>query len=242
MAAVLQIGDKSFTAEQIFPLITRCRLVSQLARELVLTAALQHHEITAAEHLNACKKFYREHQINTEQDLEQWLQQEHLERSDLVDLIDRDLRLHKFKIAQWEHQIASYFCQRKSQIDRVVFSMIRVKELDIAEELYFRLLTKESSFAELAPRYSTGMEAQTKGINGPVELGQIEPALANLLTTSQPAEVQPPLCINDWWLVVQLEVILPVQLNEQIRQRLTEELFTTWLTAEVQKSYQLSAN
>jgi hypothetical protein len=227
MAAVLQIGDKSFTAEQIFPLITRCRLVSQLARELVLTAALQHHEITAAEHLNACKKFYREHQINTEQDLEQWLQQEHLERSDLVDLIDRDLRLHKFKIAQWEHQIASYFCQRKSQIDRVVFSMIRVKE---------------SSFAELAPRYSTGMEAQTKGINGPVELGQIEPALANLLTTSQPAEVQPPLCINDWWLVVQLEVILPVQLNEQIRQRLTEELFTTWLTAEVQKSYQLSAN
>ena len=234
-SAVLQVGDLSFTAEQVLPLISKYRMVPQLAREIVIEKAIEDHYITEAEHLTACQQFYQRQQLQTELDLEQWLQQQHLTRSDFGELIDRELRLDKFKAAKWEHQLESYFCQRKAHIDQVIFSMIRVKDFDIAEEIYFRLFTKEASFVELAPLYSEGAEARTKGISGPVELGKIDPVLANALLTSQAAEILPPNKIGGWWVVCQREAIIATQLDEATRQRLTEELFTTWLTAEVQK-------
>lgn len=237
MSAVVQIGDRSLTAAQIVPMLKRYRLLPQLAREIVIEEALQDYPVTTAEHLEACHRFYQKQQLHTDADLEAWLQQQQLEREDLVDIIDRDLRLRKFKLAQWGNQLESYFCQRKPYIDRVVFSMIRVQDIDIAEELYFRLRAQENTFAELASSYSQGMEVHTKGISGPIELGKIEPALANLLATSRPGQILPPTQISDWWVVLQLETILPVQLTEHLRQQLLEELFNQWLDTTVQKLF-----
>jgi parvulin-like peptidyl-prolyl isomerase len=237
MSAVVQIGDRSLTAEQVIPLLKKYQLLPQLTREIVIEEALQDYPITAPEHLEACHSFYQKQQINSEADLEIWLQQQQLEREDLVDLIDRDLRLHKFKLAQWGNQLESYFRQRKPFIDRVVFSMIRVKDIDIAEELYFRLCAQETTFAELASSYSQGMEAHTKGISGPIALGKIEPALANLLATSPPGQILPPTRISDWWVVVQLETMLPAQLTEHLRQQLLAELFDQWVDTTVQKLF-----
>jgi parvulin-like peptidyl-prolyl isomerase len=231
----LPLGDRAFTADQVLSLITKHRLVPQLAREIVITEAIQQYPIAETEHLAACQHFYQQQQLQTEQDLEQWLRRQHLDRTDLIDLINRELQLQKFKAAQWAEQVESYFCQRKSQIDQVVFSMIRVPDLDVAEEIYFRLVAKESSFVELAPLYSSGMEAHTKGINGPIELGKVDPMLANILITAPAAEVLRPQKIGDWWVVLQLEKIIAAQLDAHLRQQLTEELFNQWVATAVQK-------
>ena len=235
MSAVLQIGDTSLTGEQLIPLIGKYQLLPQIAKEILIESAIKDYEVTEAEYFEGCKRFYHQQRFTTDRELDLWLQQQRLGREDLVDLINRQLRLIKFKTDKWETQVESHFCQRKSQIDRVVFSLIRVKEIDIAEEIYFRLVSQEASFVELAPLYSTGIEAHTKGISGPVELGKLEPVLANALMTLQPAEVLPPLQIGGWWVVVQLETLLPAQLNDEMRQHLTEELFNQWVYEEVQK-------
>jgi parvulin-like peptidyl-prolyl isomerase len=235
MSVVLQIGDKSLTAEQLLPLISKYRLVPQLAKEILIDVAIKDYEITEAEHQDARNRFCQQQQLSNDQDLDLWLQQQQLKRDDLTDLINRELRLQKFKTSRWETQVESYFCQRKSQIDRVVFSMIRVKEIDVAEEIYFRLVSEESSFVEQAPLHSEGIEAKTKGISGPVEFGKLDPILANALITLQPLEVLPPLQIGEWWVVLQLETIIPAQLDEEMRQYLTEELFNQWTYEEVQK-------
>jgi parvulin-like peptidyl-prolyl isomerase len=235
MSAVLQIGDTSLTAEQLLPLISKYRLVPQLAKEMLIDVAIKDYEISEAEHQDARTRFCQQQQLSNDKDLDLWLQQQQLGREDLTDLINRELRLQKFKTNRWETQVESYFCQRKSQIDRVVFSMIRVKEIDVAEEIYFRLVSEESSFVEQAPLHSEGIEAKTKGISGPVELGKLDPILANALITLQPLEVLPPLQIGEWWVVLQLETIIPAQLDEEMRHHLTEELFNQWSYEEVQK-------
>jgi PPIC-type PPIASE domain len=231
----IQIGDTSLTAEQLLPLISKYRLVPQLAKEMLIEAAIKDYEITEDEHLEARQRFCQQQQLSNEKDLELWLRQQQLGRDDLKDSIDRELKLRKFKTNKWETQVESYFCQRKSQIDRVVFSMIRVKDIDVAEEIYFRLTSEESTFVEQAPLHSEGIEAKTKGISGPVELGKLDPILANALITLQPSEVLPPLLIGEWWVVLQLETIIPAQLDEEMRQYLTEELFNQWIYEEVQK-------
>jgi hypothetical protein len=235
MSAVLQIGTTSLTAEQLLPLISKYRLVPQLAKEMLIEAATKDYEITDVEHQAARNRFCQQQQLSNDRDLDLWLQQQQLGQDDLKDLINRELQLRKFKMAKWETQVESHFCQRKSQLDRVVFSLIRVKEIDIAEEIYFRLVSEESSFVEQAPLHSEGIEAKTKGISGPVELGKLDPILANALITLQPGEVLPPLLIGEWWVVMQLETIIPAQLDEEMRQYLTEELFNQWAYEEVQK-------
>jgi parvulin-like peptidyl-prolyl isomerase len=202
----LQIGAHRLTAEEVLPLLTKHRLVPQLAKELLIEEAIQTYQIDEAEHLEGCQRFYQQQQLSSEADLAQWLQQQRLERADLTDLINRELRVQKFKSAKWETQVESHFCQRKSQIDQVIFSMIRVKDLDMAEEIYFRLASQETTFVELAPQYSAGIEAKTKGISGPVELGKLDPVMANALVTLQPDEVLPPLQVGGWWVVMQLLV------------------------------------
>jgi parvulin-like peptidyl-prolyl isomerase len=234
-STVLQIGARFLTTEQVIPLISKYRLMPQLAREILIDEAIQDYDVTEAEYLAAYTRFYQQQQFGSDQDLDLWLQQQRLSKDDLADLVKRELRLQQFKTAKWETQVESHFCQRKSQIDRVVFSMIRVKEIDIAEEIYFRLAAQEATFVELAPRYSAGIEAKTKGISGPVELGKLDPLLANALITLQPEEILPPTQIGGWWVVVQLETIIPAQLDEEMRQALTEELFNHWIGAEVQK-------
>jgi parvulin-like peptidyl-prolyl isomerase len=235
MSAVLKIGDTVLTAEQLLPLISKYRLVPQLAREMSIEEAIKDYEVTESEYLAGCERFYQQQRFNHDRDLDLWLQQQQLKREDLVDLINKDLRLRKFKLDKWEHQVESHFYQRKSQIDRVVFSLIRVKEVEIAEEIYFRLVAQEASFGELAPLYSSGIEAKTKGITGPVELGTLDPALADALRTLQPGEVLPPTHIGGWWVVVQLETLIPAQLDDELRQYLTEELFNRWISEAVQK-------
>jgi parvulin-like peptidyl-prolyl isomerase len=231
----LKIGNTSLTAEQLLPLISKYRLVPQLAKEMLIEAAIKDYEITDVEHQEARQRFCQQQQLTNEKDLDIWLQQQQLGRDDLKNLIDRELQLRKFKMRKWETQVESHFCQRKSQLDRVVFSLIRVKEIDVAEEIYFRLASEESSFVEQAPLHSEGIEAKTKGISGPVELGKIDPILANALITLQPGEVLPPLLIGEWWVVLQLETIIPAQLDDEMRQYLTEELFNQWIYEEVQK-------
>jgi parvulin-like peptidyl-prolyl isomerase len=232
---MLQIGDISLTPEELLPLISKYRLVSQLAKEMLIETAIEEYELSETEYLEACKRFYQQQQLATDKDLELWLQQQRLERDDLADLINRGLRLQKFKDDKWQTKVESHFCQRKSQLDRVIFSIIQVKEIDIAEEIYFRLVSKEETFYDLAPRYSIGIEAKTKGIRGPIEFGKLDPILANALITSQPEEVLPPIQLKGWWVVIQLEAILPAQFDDEMRQMLTEELFTQWVGEEVAK-------
>jgi parvulin-like peptidyl-prolyl isomerase len=236
MSAALQIGDTSIPADQLPILLEQYRLVPQLAREMILDQAIADHRISEDEQMEAIKRFYQQNQLNTDQDLDKWLQQQRLSREGLVTLIERELRLQKFKTAKWQHQVESHFVQRKPQIDQVVFSMIRVKEVDVAEEIYFRILSQEATFPELAPRYSNGIEAKTKGISGPVELGRLDATLAGALVIAQPEEVLAPMNISGWWVVVQLETLISAELDDPTRQRLTEELFTLWINEQTQQT------
>lgn len=124
---------------------------------------------------------------------------------------------------------------RKSQLDRIIYSLIRVTDGGMAQELYFRILEGEQTFAQLAQQYSEGSEAQTGGLIGPVELSVPHPALAQRLRVAQPGKVNPPVRLEQWWVILRLEKFIPAQLDEAMKQKLLNELFLTWLDQQVQE-------
>ena len=113
-----------------------------------------------------------------------------------------------------------------------MYSLIRVKDPYLAQELYFRVQEGEQSFSEIAREYSEGPEAETGGLLGPVDLGVPHPALAKMLLRSKPGELLPPSRLGDWVVVVRLEKYMPAQLDEVMRKRLLNELFDRWVKTE----------
>jgi hypothetical protein len=64
-------------------------------------------------------------------------------------LATRGLRIEKFKQATWGRKLEAYFLKRKGQLDKAIYSLMRTKDLRLAQELYFRIQEGEQTFAEV---------------------------------------------------------------------------------------------
>ncbi|NJP11800.1 MAG: peptidylprolyl isomerase [Leptolyngbyaceae cyanobacterium RU_5_1] len=234
-ATILQIDDRAVSAPELLSLLSQYQLLPKLRQEFLIDAAIAPFNCTPEEQSLCCQSFYTQHQLTAEGDRQTWLQQQGMTPTQLVHLATRQLRIEQFKQATWGNKLESYFLQRKSQLDQVVYSLIRVRDVNIAKELYFRLKANEQPFAELAQQYSQGPEAQTGGLIGPKAMSAPHPKLANLLRSRQPGQLSPPFRIEDLWVIVRLEQFLPAQLDESMQQRLLNELFALWLQDQLQK-------
>jgi len=229
MTVVLQIGNRSITAEEVLPLIAGYQMLPQFVQEILIDDAIQSIECTPEEAQEACQQFYTQNQITTDDSRQAWLQQHGMTQAQLDLLATRELRVEKYKQQTWGSKLESYFLSRKDKLDKVIYSLIRTQDIGIAQELYFRILEGEQSFAELARSYSQGPEAQTDGLIGPVELSVPHPTLAQILTLSQPGQISPPTRVGEWLVLVRLERFIPAQMDESMRRRLLTECFNSWL-------------
>jgi parvulin-like peptidyl-prolyl isomerase len=233
MAQVLQIEHQTIPTTKVLTLLANYQMLPQFLREVITDRAIAPLTCTPEETAIACQDFFQKNNIPSEMAQEEWRSLYEMTLEDLEQLATRAQRIERFKHDSWNPRIPSYFLQRKTWLDQVVYSMIRVKDLGVAHELYFRIQEGEQSFAELAQAYGQSPEAEAGGVVGPVELGQMDRSLAQRLYASQPGQLLPMLAVGEWSAIVRLENLIPVQLDEAIRQKLLNELFETWLQEEL---------
>ena len=228
---------KTNTVNAITSLLSHYQMTPYLLRELVIDQAISPIHCTADEQALAYKQFYQKRQITTEAERQAWLERHGVTLEQLADIATRELKISKFQQATWKNKLESYFLSRKQQLDQVIYSLIRVEDAGLAQELYFRLQEGEQSFAELAQTYSQGPEAHTGGLIGPLELNKVSHNLAPLLMMSHPGELWPPIPMRESLLIVRLEKLIPAQMNASMKKRLYRELFDNWV---IEQSKQLS--
>jgi parvulin-like peptidyl-prolyl isomerase len=238
MMKLLQVGEQVITPEDLLPLLTKYQMFPQLVREIIIDQAIAEINCTEEESQQALTVFCHQNRISNEKELQAYQRSHGLSQARFQELAVRGLKLEKYKYLTWENKLESYFLKRKQDLDRVIYSLIRTKDAAIAQELYFRIQEGEQSFASLAREYSEGAEAQTGGLIGPVEIVTPHPVLTELLRRSQPGELSAPNRAGEWIVIVRLEKYIPAQLDEGMRKRLLNELFTTWLQTEVQQQMQ----
>ena len=118
----------------------------------------------------------------------------------------------------------SHYLRRKPQIDKVIYSLIRVKNQYLANELFLRIKNNENTFEEIASNYSEGAEKQNGGKVGPISLDKPHPLLSKLLQISKEGQLWPPKELGEWWIIVKFEKLLCTELNEEVKQKLLLEL------------------
>lgn len=231
---VIKVGSEYFSLAALFQKLQTHCLLPQLCREILVEQVTSGLNLTSEEAALGRQVVYRLNQIQAETDRQRWMQQRSMNPGQFEQWVQRQIQVETFKRRQWETEISSYFLKRKESFDRAIYSLIRHTDQAVIQELFFRIQAQEDTIANLAAQYSQGAEQQTYGLVGPMEMGRVHPRLAQQLRLAKPAQVNAPLQLENWFVIVQLESWLPAQFTPEMEQRLLDELFQQWLEQQLQ--------
>ena len=211
-------------------LLRRHNLLGALVRADVTARTVESIELPTADCEQLWSTYLSKNNIEDDVALTKHLQTRGLSADGLHWQLELPERVRRYSQEHFQHKAEARFLARKEQLDRVVYSLLRVNDGFLARELYLRIAGSEANFADLAAEHSQGPEAKTKGIVGPVPMRQSHPALSERLRTSQLLE---PFNIEQWWLVARLERYEAARFDEETAQQMTMELFQEWINEEV---------
>ena len=224
----------TLNADQL-ELLARHRLVRPLLRSLVLAELAADGPLQPDEHRQALEAFLREQNLTSEGELDAFLKLNLLRQDELEEQVVQPLRLQRYVAQHFLPKAEARFFQRKEQLDRVVYSLLRLEDGGLARELYLQINEGEADFSELAARFAEGPERTTRGIVGPVPLMQAHPQLAERLRAATPGVLMEPFRIERWWLVVRLESYSPATLDDATAQQMARELFEESVEEQVER-------
>lgn len=236
-AANSQLVDEEISPA-LWSSLARYQLLLPLLRQRVVAAAVAGVTLTDQERMEAQKAWAGHHNITSMEALQAHCRRHALSEPDVHWQAELPLRVQRYGEEHFAHRAENRYLARKNQLDQVIYSLLRVEDGALARELYLRIAEGEADFAELAARYALGPERSTRGVVGPVPLLQAHPTLAELLRTSQVGQLHPPLAIEKWWLVVRLESLHSASFDDEMRRRMTRELFEEWVEEEVTRLLQ----
>ena len=213
-------------------LLRQHNLLKQLVAAELIKDAVGGIDISEDEQSQFLDAYCKKQGIQSGEELNAHLKQRSLNESDLRWQLCLNKRIQIHCQENFLHKAEARFLARKEQLDRVVYSLLRVKDPLIAREFYLQISGNEANFADLASQFSEGQERNTNGIVGPVPLTQAHPALAEKLRTNPAGKLMEPFSIGEWWLVARLERYEPARFDASIAQQMVLELFQEWVEEE----------
>ena len=213
-------------------LLRRHNLLRTLVERQVVDEAVERENLSEEERKQARDSFSERNRLQNTEDIDAYRSKIGLGPEDLDQQILRPYRIQKHCESNFQAKAEAHFLTRKTQLDQVVYSLLRVKDGALARELYLRIANREANFADLAAAHAQGPERSTKGIVGPVPLTQAHPHLADRLRTSSPGVLNEPFRIGEWWLVTRLESYTPATFSPETAKQMSKELFDIWVREE----------
>ena len=166
--------------------------------------------------------------------LAEWLATKGWSASDLDLHLARPEALKRFAKQRFGPGLEERFLASQGSHDQIVYSLLRVRNANLAQELWIRLEESETTFAEAASQFSEGPEAARKGVIGPMEIGQLQPPeLAQPLRTLRPGQLHPPLRIGEWSVLLRLEQLTPARFDAEMQARLLRQQLDRFLDQRV---------
>tara|TARA_A100001035_G_C27760642_1_gene490995 strand:+ start:375 stop:1106 length:732 start_codon:yes stop_codon:yes gene_type:complete len=209
-------------------------MLKQIKAEQIVDFNLQDIEDPSDNKLRSIiEEWCKSKQINNLNDLKEWRISNGFNEEQLKIFIKRKWKWNKWCLKKFEKKIPNYFLDRKSMLEKVKYSLIRVKNECLANELYLRIRENEASFEEIAREFSEGPERNTSGNIGPIELGRAHPELSKLLHVSKDGQLWSPRKLDSWWVIVRMNSLENISLDEKLYNILALELGSNFLEKEV---------
>lgn len=175
------------------------------------------------------KEWKKKYKLQDEKNFKIWLSSSNLNENKFSSLIVRNWIWKEWCKEKFKDKLYDYFLSRKSKLERVIYSLIRVKDRNVANELYMRIKENEEPFWKIAKNYSDGPEKYTEGRIGPIIMSDLNPYIYKLLEISELGQLWPPKKLDEWWIILKLERRIKLELSEDLKNNLFLELGENYL-------------
>ena len=193
--------------------------------ELIVDSKLKNVQYPKANEYNKIiKSWCKKKHITSEEELKIWKKKNGFNDDQWNDFITRKWRWTNWCMDEFAERIPNYYLEKKAILDKAKYSLIRVTSENLANELYIRIKEQESTFEEIANKYSEGPEKQTAGLIGPESISSVHPTLAKLLQISKEGQIWSPKKIEKWWIILRLNLLQRTALDESTFKKLALEL------------------
>ena len=175
------------------------------------------------------EEFCRKNSIKDEKTLVEYLSLKSMTLEDHKKNLENSEKIKSIAFNEFSKNAETEFINSKTLLDQYTYSLITVKESDLAHELYLQLDSEEADFASLAKKYSLEGNTNKMGLIGPQGLGNVHPVLKEKLLIAKKGELLNPFKIDQWWVIVRLEEKTEAKLDDFVRQKITLTLFDKWV-------------
>ena len=225
----LKPGTPFCTADDLNRVARQQGLCLAIAQAFIFDEVCQIIQLPKETEADLINRFRLSESLEGDNDLQHFLQTKSWTERDLLYFATKNERLDRFRWQLFEDDVELRFLERKTGLDEISYSLIRLRNEDLAFELHQRLIEEEATFEALATLYSEGPEKETEGKLGPVPLSQAHPVLVEKLRISQPGQLWEPFFLKDIWGILRLDNWVGARLDESTKQQMVEELFEEWL-------------
>ena len=175
------------------------------------------------------KDFCKKNKLKDEKDLFKFLSMKGMSLEDHKKNLENSEKVKFIALQEFSKNAETEFINSKIFLDQYTYSLITVKESDLAYELYLQIDSEEAEFSALAKKYSSEGNTNKMGVIGPQGLGNVHPVLKEKLLTAKKGELLNPFKVDSWWVIVRLEEKVEAKLDDFVRQRITLSLFDKWV-------------
>jgi parvulin-like peptidyl-prolyl isomerase len=214
-------------------------LIAEAVVERLIAEAAEREGVTVsdAELQKAADAFPLRAGLNKAADTQRWLARHHLTQEELEEGLERALRRQKLAEKVAGPQVEKHFAENRRQFDRARLRQLVVGKEGVAQELLSRVQEEDADFAELARQHALDPTARESG--GVVQVVPRSAVAADVeaaVFAAKSGDVVGPFSAPRGHVLIQVEELLPGQLDVPTRAAIQEVLFRKWLAEQVQKA------
>ena len=207
-----------------FDQLRKGNLLRIYIKELVVNEITKNISIEKKQLENAKSNFYKEKNIRDSSQLNEFLLFNGINEKDLDYQLSLPLKIKKLSKNVLEVKIENHFLKRKDELDLYKYNAIRVKDSDLAHEIYFQLENGESDFFELSRKYSLDKKMFPDGVIGPKNAVGLHPLIREKLRNYNIGNLIKPFQIDNWWLIIKLLEKREASLDQNTSKQMALEL------------------
>ena len=216
-------------------LLKKHNCLKDLIRSMLVEKVIDSIKFSKEEYKKVEEDLKKTHGLGQEIALQDWLAENEIPVIEYLNKFIFPYKVKRYSLAKFKNKTEAKFLSKKDDLDTIVYSLIRVQDLYLAKELYQRINEGEAEFSDVAAKYSEGAERNTNGIVGPIPLSVAAGELQELLKSSLPGQLRQPIKFKQWYLIVRLENITHAKLDEDMIEKLSQQLFYEWINSEAEK-------
>ncbi|MBO8234159.1 hypothetical protein HA151_06475 [Prochlorococcus marinus XMU1419] len=180
--------------------------------------------LNTEQQLKIINDWKKKNSIKSNSELEEWLHLYELNMDEWINLINSDYQWSYWCMNKYKDELSQYFIKRKDYLDLYYYTIIKVKNKDLADEIYIRIKEEESTFEEIVNNFSNDNEIFYAEKIGPISLNNIEDPIASLIKIGDLNQLFQPKSLNEFWFILRKDNVLKAEFNNQQKIKLSLEL------------------